>query len=119
MGMNHSTGKPTKAQALRLARVAAMRCIACEREGVSQPWQTEVHHLVDKGSRKHSGGHDATIPLCAWHHRGLCKENVSGQGMDTLYGPSLARTKRAFVIRYGTERELLATVDGRLERAAA
>lgn len=117
--MNHSTGKPTQAQALRLARVAAMRCIACEREGCGQPWQTEVHHLVDKGSRKHSGGHDATIPLCAWHHRGQCKERIPARHMAILYGPSLEREKRAFVAKYGTERELLAIIDGRLERVAA
>src|SRR5690606_40472407 len=69
--MNHSTGKPTRAQAWRLEQLAGMRCIACVIEGRSQPHRTEVHHIVDKGYRSHSGGHDATLPLCSWHHRGI------------------------------------------------
>ena len=96
-----------------------MRCLACEQEHIAQPWRTEIHHIVDRGSRKHSGGHDATIPLCSWHHRGDCRTGFTARDMETGYGPSLARNKRGFVAKYGTERELLALVDARLERAVA
>ena len=112
--MNHSTGKPTQSQAQRLERVASMRCIACEIYGTYQPWPTEVHHLVDKGYRKHSGGHDATIPLDSWHHRGVVKDGLTSSDMTMLYGPSLAKNKRAFVGVFGTERDLLARVNERL-----
>lgn len=93
----------------RLKRIHAMPCMCCVREGVSQPFETEAHHLVDKGYRKHSGGHQATIPLCEWHHRGICEG--SPDKMLFTYGPSLALHKRWFIETYGTERELLEAVN--------
>lgn len=113
--MSHSTGTPTRSQKTRLEKISAMRCVACEIERISQPWGTEVHHLVDKGTRKLSGGHDATIPLCLWHHRGICQDGSLASDMVFLYGPSLALNKKSFVLHYGTERDLLARVDQALE----
>src|SRR5690554_1066325 len=110
--MQHSTKRPTHAQAFRLEALAGMRCIACTVEGVDQPSRTEVHHIVDKGYRKHSGGHDSTLPLCGWHHRGECKEGYTAAHMRGYYGPSLALHKRDFVGVYTTERELLEVVNG-------
>ena len=108
--MRHSTTKPTKAQQARFDALKRMNCIACEKEG--EQALAEIHHLVDKGYRKHSGGHDATIPLCKWHHRG---ESIYGaRASEEMFGPSLALSKRAFVERYGSERELLAEVNARL-----
>lgn len=95
-----------------------MRCVCCEIALVTQPWPTEVDHLVDKGTRKHSGGHDATIPLCAWHHRGLCLDRVSAEIMHARYGPSFALRKRLASVYYGTKRELLEFVNARLAKAA-
>ena len=112
--MNHSTKKPTEAQAWRLEQIAAMPCIACEKEQCAQPNRTEVHHLVDKGTRALSGGHDSTMPLCSWHHRGEPLEGMSSADMEFYCGPSLALSKRKFVELYGTERELLAEVDAKL-----
>jgi len=89
--------------------------MACVYEGVSQPSKTEAHHLVDRGYRKHSGGHDATIPLCAWHHRGLQRDGWIKAEMTAKYGPSLALKKREFVLMYDSERELLAMVNKVLE----
>lgn len=128
--MNHSTKKPTKAEQLRLDRIHAMECIACEIEAdiakkrnespPAQPLPTEAHHIVDKGTRKHSGGHMATLPLCGWHHRGELIFPISGREMRQFHGPSLALSKRVFVALYGSERDLLAIVDKRLsERNAA
>lgn len=113
--MNHSTKTPTKAEQSRLDALAAMRCVCCEIEGVHQPFHTEVHHLVDKGYRKHSGGHMATLPLDLWHHRGIVKPGWTSTEMYAHYGPSLALQKREFVATYGTERELLARVNSKLE----
>jgi hypothetical protein len=102
---------PTKKQRERLDRLHRLPCIACVQEGVSQPFPTEAHHLVDFGYREHSGGHDATIPLCCWHHRGQQLTGANPKMMATMYGPSLALEKRAFTTRYGTQRELLQRVE--------
>lgn len=112
--MNHSTGKPTKAQQLRLDAVSRMRCVCCEAENVRQPFPTEVDHLVDKGYRIHSGGHDATIPNCGWHHRGQCLDGWSSDKMKAHYGPSFGLQGRTAAKWYGTKRELLARVNARL-----
>jgi hypothetical protein len=49
--------------------------------------------------------------LFTFHHRGEPVDGYSTEWMTCMYGPSLALNKRAFVARYGTERELLAEVD--------
>ncbi len=112
------TKAPNAAQRRRLDRLSRMACIACllNAPGTHQPNKTEVHHLVDKGTRELSGGHDATIPLCAWHHRGKRIRLLANDFMMAQqYGPSLALQKHAFVERYGTERHLLAIVDETLK----
>lgn len=121
--MNHSTKKPTKAQQSRLDAIHSMPCCACRLEDVSQPSKTEAHHLVDKGYRIHSGGHDATLPLCGWHHRGdvrgcqvLCNPPTMANA-EKAYGPSLAMNKKAFVAKYGSERELLEQFNAAMEAA--
>lgn len=117
--MKHSTGKPTKAQQDRLDEIHAMPCMCCVKEKVPQPLPTEAHHLVDKGYRIHSGGHDATIPICGWHHEGALLYPLSQREMRLIYGPSLKLHKREFKNVYGTERELLAEVDERLAKRVA
>lgn len=128
--MQHSTKKPTKAEQDRLDAVRAMPCIACEIEAdisrqrneivQAQPSRTEAHHMVDKGTREHSGGHMATLPLCGWHHRGEPVYPLGKREMCKLHGPSLKESKKDFVANYGTERSLLAIIDQRLaDRSAA
>lgn len=128
--MKHSTKTPTTTEQARLDAIHEMECIACQMEAefarnrneivLGQPFPTEAHHLTDKGYRIHSGGHMSTIPLEAWHHRGICLDGLTATDMTKLYGPSIARNKRAFTALYGTERELLAIIDARLkERDAA
>lgn len=107
--MSHK--RPTKAQQVRLDRIHRLPCMCCVVEGVAQPFPTRAHHLVDKGYRKHSGGHDATLPLCDWHHQGFQREGWIKAEMTAKYGPSMALSKRRFVDRYGSERELLAMID--------
>ena len=96
-----------------MTRLHEMGCICCGRMGV------HVHHIVDKGYRRLSGGHQATIPLCPYHHVGypypaLVSVECSKAEIEQYFGPSLALNKRAFVERYGTERELLAKVNALL-----
>lgn len=103
-----------KADTKRMDIIHRLPCVACVQEGCHIS-PSEAHHIVDKGYRKHSGGHQATIPLCEWHHRGEPRLGFSAALMADKFGPSMARAKRAFVARYGTERELLARVDRLLE----
>lgn len=112
--MNHSTRRPTKAQQARLDAIHAMPCYCCEVERVAQPFPTEADHLVDKGTRELSGGHDATIPLDAWHHRGVCLPGVTAEQMKAHYGPSFALQGRLAASWYGSKREILAVVNERL-----
>lgn len=95
----------------RLKRIRSMQCICCVAEDIAQPFRTEAHHLTDKGYRKHSGGHQATIPLCRYHHRGLCLDGKTTSEMLFEFGPSLALHKKRFIETYGTERELLERVN--------
>jgi Recombination enhancement, RecA-dependent nuclease len=100
-----------KADAKRLEIIHRLPCMACVKEGQAQPNRTEAHHVVSQSYRKHSGGHQATLPLCSWHHR---SEPIMGQSkteMGFIYGPSLETSKAFFVKRYGTELDLLANID--------
>lgn len=113
--MKHSTRPPTKAQQARLDALKEMGCICCWNfHGFKA--QAEIHHLVDRGTRKHSGGHDATIPLCSWHHRGLTEGGAQWKELTLALGPSLALSKRQFIKVFGTERQLLETVNAMLGR---
>lgn len=60
----------TKADQKRLDIIHRLPCLACVQSGGGQPNRTEAHHIVDRGYRRLSGGHNSTIPLCSWHHRG-------------------------------------------------
>jgi hypothetical protein len=104
-----------------LKRYEALReigCVACHMEGQNNCVVPEIHHLVDKGYRKHSGGNQATIPLCAWHHRGEPPIDFTVRFMRARYGPSMRLESREFAKVYGTQRELLARVNEMLKEHA-
>lgn len=86
-------------------------CIACRIKNYTPCGIVTIHHLVDKGYRKHSGGNQATIPLGQWHHQGIPYIDLSLSYMRSKWGPSLALEKREFVREFGSERELLAMVN--------
>lgn len=72
----------------------------------------EIHHLVDNGYRKHSGGNQATIPLGPWHHRGVpIDPKYTVTYMRHLYGPSMFYESKEFARVYGSQRELLSKVN--------
>lgn len=102
----------TKADQARLDAIHRLPCIACQIFGSVFCGRVEAHHIVDGGYRKHSGGHQATLPLGKWHHRGEpLTHALTVKEMTRLFGPSLAKSKREFIRRFGTERELLAKVN--------
>lgn len=94
-------------------------CIACvigryKGEG----GRIEIHHLVDKGYRKHSGGNQATIPLCEWHHQGTPFIDRTVTWMRGMFGPSMRLESREFAKTYGSQRALLAKVNELLNEKA-
>lgn len=97
----------------RFMRLQDVGCICCLKEGYKGV-PVDVHHLVDKGNRRASGGHSATLPLCPWHHRGIPPSGFTEDTAVSFAGPSLALHKKRFIRTYGTERELLAEVDARI-----
>lgn len=116
------TKAPTKAQKRRFQDLQMVGCIACRLDGNSSdsnPEPADIHHLTAGGRRQ---GHDATIPLCPWHHRGISVTGLPADMLRELKGPSLARDKRAFVEHYGSELMLLEITEqhlARLQRLAA
>lgn len=101
---------PTRDQR-RYERLHVIGCIACVLGGHLACGKVEMHHLVDKGYRKHSGGNQATIPLGAWHHRGEPFMNTTGSQMRMKFGPSMFHEAKEFARVFGTQRELLARIN--------
>lgn len=93
-----------------MERVAALGCIACRKWGHRS--NAEVHHLLSGNKRI---AHHATIPLCAWHHRGVTPTGSNRRKMETLLGPSLALQSKRFHEIFGSDEELLAEVNALLQ----
>ena len=90
----------------RWERLRDHGCIACKKEGIER--FPEIHHLVS-GYRM---GHESTIPLCSWHHRGVPVDiDFSKSQTAQWMGPSMAENKREFEEKYGSELELLREID--------
>ena len=109
------TSKRDLARYRKLQKIGCMACRELFHPGVPG----DIHHIVDKGYRKHSGGNKATIVLCPYHHRGhLDPDNFMFKGaylmMKQAIGPSLADGAKVFEKRFGTQRELLAKADALL-----
>lgn len=102
MKRGRSTRAPTQAQRERFAAIQREGCICCRECGVG--WMpAEIHHLTIGGRHgQKRRGHDYTIGLCIYHHRG---QPLPWQ--DKL-GPSYALQPRAFREEFGQDDELLA-----------
>lgn len=96
------TKAATKAQKERFGKLQELGCICClnESNGYRAP---DIHHILDCGRRM---GHDYTIPLCPYHHRG-----VITSPHEVYRGPSLADGKKPFESWYGSQVELLEQVN--------
>lgn len=98
----------TAKQSRRMQQVKVMGCLACRLDGRGVVF-CEAHHLNEGGV--HGGrrrGHEQTIGLCAWHHRGVSRQGWSIEEMTAAYGPSWAHQPTAFSIHYGDDDRLLA-----------
>lgn len=107
MRQGRSTGTPTPAQLHRFAEIQRLGCVCCRLNGDGFV-QCEIHHL-NEGD--HHGqlrkGHDETVGLCPWHHRGVCRERWTPEDMVAAYGPSWEQQPSAFRARYGGAERLL------------
>ena len=99
------TKAPTKADKRRFLALQDYGCVCCRIEGDGHR-DPDIHHIVEGGRRL---GHQYTLGLCPYHHRGIQPDSF------IYHGPSLADGKRPFIKRYGTERFLLEYVNGQLE----
>lgn len=92
---------PTVREAAWMDRIVAHGCIACALDGLP-PRPTCVHHILSGGRRL---GHLFTLPLCdPGHHQG-------GEQLGLI---SRHPWKARFEACYGTELELLATLQARI-----
>lgn len=107
-------------KAARFAKLQKMGCVCCLMNYdrlcngvfVRTGQYAEIHHLNGGG---HHGqkrrGHEFTIPLCEWHHRG----NGPTAEYTDAFGPSWAKGSKPFRAVYGTDDELLALVNSLIE----
>lgn len=106
------TAHRTKADRARFDALKRMGCIASRLRGLGYV-APDIHHIIG-GYRM---GHQYTLPLSPWHNRGDIPERCSGEAeAESIFGPSMYRAKRRFVAEFGTELELLAIVNERLEK---
>jgi hypothetical protein len=88
-----------------------MGCVACRKLGL---WRVpEIHHIVS-GYRL---GNDHTLPLCAWHHRGVPPDMDMYKSVAVKkLGPNLRDEKKRFVKEFGSEMNLLEEVNQWLDQ---
>ncbi len=108
--MKHSTGKPTRYEAERIAAILRLGCVACAQLGLPNV-ASDVHHIVEGNRRL---GHWYTLPLCPGHHRKVWTlEQMEVIPVDIRV--SIADGTKAFEAIYGTEREMWSKVQHRLK----
>jgi hypothetical protein len=100
----HSKAKgPTKSERHRMAWMKEDGCIACRQEGRNAV-QADVDHEVIGGKRT---GHNRTIPLCPWHHRGIPPFNWTASMARIELGPTKCNEMREFYERFGSFSEMV------------
>lgn len=87
---------PTIAEERFMDAIALLGCIACKKDGRTNP-AVSIHHI---DGRTKPGAHFLTLPLCGPHHQ---QDDSDPWGRISLHG-----RKATFQARYGTEPELLA-----------
>ncbi len=87
----------------RARRLIALGCVV-SRLYFGSYVQPDIHHLTSGGRRI---GDDHTIPLSPWYHRGVPLDGLSQAQTAERLGPSLAKSRRDFEERFGTQAELL------------
>lgn len=102
---SRSLPPPAAEQKRRWDLIREKGCICCAMHGRSRA--AEIHHIKSGNVRL---GHDYTIGLCAWHHRGeYVGRNVLGDPIGSIHilGPSLAKGSSVFHWEFGQDEYLL------------
>lgn len=108
MKRGRSTGNPTKAQRARFDAIREIGCIVARRKGLGFV-ACEIHHLTVGGRHGQKRlGHDATIGLNSWSHRGIPLPGWNAAHCERVFGPSYAREPRRFREEVGDDETLLA-----------
>lgn len=104
--MKSPIGPVTPADQARFDAMQCGGCLACRQLGrFGEP--SDVHHLLSGGYRI---GHQFTVALCPWHHRGVRpKWALNDDVARAELGPSMKIEPSAFRIQFGFDHELLAT----------
>jgi Recombination enhancement, RecA-dependent nuclease len=76
----------------------------------------DIHHLTAGGRRL---GDEFTIPLSPWYHRGVPIEGMTQKETTEIMGPSLAKSRRAFEDRFGSQWSLLEATNAVLAKLEA
>jgi hypothetical protein len=84
---------PSKEEKKLHDRIAALGCIACRLDGISNTW-VSIHHIA---GRTKPGAHRQVLALCGPHHQTGGEE-----------APAIHPWKARFEAKYGTQAELLA-----------
>jgi hypothetical protein len=98
----------------RSLKVKSLPCLACQQVPIEQIQATEEHHLCISSGQKRLG--DAySVALCRWHHTGDPAIGFNAGVMESLYGPSMARSPKSFRHRFGSDAYLLNQTNKLLE----
>ena len=101
--MQSKAAKPTKAQELRFQAIYSVGCLPCWLLGIEFNPCT-IQHVVEGRKRL---GHDFTYGACGWHHQGYPLDGKTQKQTEEMLGPSLALSKKKYIERFGSERELV------------
>ena len=116
MRRGRSTSSPTKAQAARFDAILETGCVVAHSLGLGYV-PCEIHHLTVGGRHgQKRRGHDYTIGLNPWSHRGVPFGGMSAARCEELFGPSYARQPRRFRDEIGSDEYLLAVQNTLIER---
>lgn len=107
MKHGRSTSTPTKEQQARFDAMKEIGCSLANRLNIGWVYG-EIHHLTIGG--KHGAkrrGHEFTICLNPWSHRGEPFGGLDADRCMEMFGPSYAKQPRAFRQLIGNDDELL------------
>ena len=100
---SRSLPAPTAEQKRRWGLIRASGCLIC-REVYGHLERAEIHHVLRGGLRL---GHDWTYGACEWHHRGIWPAHLDPERMESICGPSMARTPKAYRHEFGNDEWLV------------
>lgn len=108
MKRGRSTGNPTNAERARMDAITEHGCVIALHLGIGYV-PCEIHHMTVGGKHGQKRlGHDFTVGLNPWSHRGVPFSNYTTAECKRMFGPSYAREPRAFREQYSDD-WLLAT----------